>query len=278
MRNLFEYELIDSDEAVYPAQRFIYASVDKDTQEEIDRSFFFKGYAENASKMPRWTVVVRRVALLMAIFFANAIYNASKNIGFEQVFDGHFYLFMLGTGCLGIAAALYGAQLFRHLRVKHSGILEATSDAIEEQTKRTKETFDIPPEHKMVDIFSYWHEEDGALPDILSNGQVRLYEKDDKLCLAFVDKAFAFPIDGFTRYILMKKKVHFDEWNKETAFFMKGYRKYKIQYDEQDGFTCCCYRLQYADYFGEYELLFPEYELPQFKEIVDVPVVEESDI
>lgn len=278
MRNLFEYELIDSDEAVYPAQRFIYASVDKDTQDEIDRSFFFMGYAENASKVPKWTVVVRRVTLLMAIFFANAIYNASKNIGFEQVFDGHFYLFMLGTGCLGIAAALYGAQLLRHLRVKHSGILDATSDAIEAQTTLTEETFDIPPEHKMADIFSYWHEEDGALPDILTNNQVRLYEKDDKLCLAFIDKAFAFPIDGFKRYILMKNKVHFDEWNKETAFFMKGYRKYKIQYDEQDGFSCRCYRLQYADYFGDYELLFPEYELPQFKAIVDVPVTDEADI
>lgn len=275
MRNLFEYELTDADEPAYPAQRFIYASVDEDMQEKIDRSFFVRGYAENASKMPKWTVIVRRLALIMALFFANVIYYASKNIGFEQVFDQHFYLFMLGTGCLGIAAALYVAQLFRYLRVKHSGILDVTSDAIEEQTNRTKETFDIPPEHKMVDIFSYWHEDDGALPYILMNNQIRLYEKDDKLCIAFIDKAFAFPKDGFKRYILMKKKVHFDEWNKETAFFMKEYRKYKIQYDEQDGFSCRCYRLQYADYFGDYELLFPEYELPQFKAIVDVPITEE---
>ncbi len=272
MRNLFEYELTDADEPVYPAQRFIYASVDEDMQEEIDRSFFVRGYTENASKVPKWTVIVRRLALIMALFFANVIYYASKNIDFEQVFDQHFYLFMLGTGCLGIAAALYVAQLFRYLRVKHSGVLDVTSDAIEEQTNRTEETFDIPPEHKMADIFSYWHEDDGALPYILMNNQIRLYEKDDKLCIAFIDKAFALPIDGFTRYILMKKKVHFDEWNKEDAFFMKEYRKYKIQYDEQDGFSCRCYRLQYADYFGEYELLLPEYELEHFKSIVDVPV------
>ena len=208
----------------------------------------------------------------MAIFFAKVIYDASKNIGFEQVFDGHFYLFMFGTGCLGIAAALYGVQLFRYLRVKHTGILNVTSDVIQEQTNRTKETFDIPPDHKMADIFSYWHEDNGALPDILMNNQIRLYEKDGKLCIAFIDKAFAFPIDGFTRYLLMKKKVHFDEWNKPDAFFLKEYRKYKIQYDEQDGFSCRCYRLQYADYFGEYELFFPEYELAQFKAIADVPV------
>lgn len=275
MRNLFEYEFNDSDETVYPAQRFIYASVDNDMQEEIDRSFFVRDYAENASKMPQWTVAVRRVALLMAIFFANVIYNASKNIGFEQVFDGHFYLFMFGTGCLGIAAVLYGVQLFRYLRVKHTGILNVTSDVIQEQTNRTKETFDIPPEHKMADIFSYWHEDNGALPDILMNNQIRLYEKDGNLCIAFIDKAFAFPIDGFTRYLLMKKKVHFDEWNKPDAFFLKEYRKYKIQYDEQDGFSCRCYRLQYADVFGEYELLFPEYELAQFKAIADVPVEKE---
>lgn len=275
MRNLFEYEFTDSDETVYPAQRFIYASVDNDMQEEIDRSFFVRDYAENASKMPRWTVAVRRVALLMAIFFANVIYNASKNIGFEQVFDGHFYLFMFGTGCLGIAAVLYGVQLFRYLRVKHTGILNVTSDVIQEQTNRTKETFGIPPEHKMADIFSYWHEDNGALPDILMNNQIRLYEKDGNLCIAFIDKAFAFPIDGFTRYLLMKKKVHFDEWNKPDAFFLKEYRKYKIQYDEQDGFSCRCYRLQYADVFGEYELFFPEYELAQFKAIADVPVEEE---
>ena len=244
-------------------------------QEEIDRSFSVRDYAENASKMPRWTVAVRRVALLMAIFFAKVIYDASKNIGFEQVFDGHFYLFMFGTGCLGIAAVLYGVQLFRYLRVKHTGIMNVTSDVIEEQTNRTKETFDIPPEHKMADIFSYWHEDNGALPDILMNNQIRLYEKDGKLCIAFIDKAFAFPIDGFTRYLLMKKKVHFDEWNKPDAFFLKEYRKYKIQYDEQDGFSCRCYRLQYADCFGEYELFFPEYELAQFKAIADVPVEKE---
>lgn len=275
MRNLFEYEFTDSDETVYPAQRFIYASVDNDMQEEIDRSFFVRDYAENASKMPRWTVAVRRVALLMAIFFAKVIYDASKNIGFEQVFDGHFYLFMFGTGCLGIAAVLYGVQLFRYLRVKHTGILNVTSDVIQEQTNRTKETFGIPPEHKMADIFSYWHEDNGALPDILMNNQIRLYEKDGNLCIAFIDKAFAFPIDGFTRYLLMKKKVHFDEWNKPDAFFLKEYRKYKIQYDEQDGFSCRCYRLQYADVFGEYELFFPEYELAQFKAIADVPVEKE---
>lgn len=275
MRNLFEYEFTDSDETVYPAQRFIYASVDNDMQEEIDRSFSVRDYAENASKMPKWTVAVRRVALLMAIFFAKVIYDASKNIGFEQVFDGHFYLFMFGAGCLGIAAALYGVQLFRYLRVKHTGILNVTSDVIQEQTNRTKETFGIPPEHKMADIFSYWHEDNGALPDILMNNQIRLYEKDGKLCIAFIDKAFAFPIDGFTRYLLMKKKVHFDEWNKPDTFFLKEYRKYKIQYDEQDGFSCRCYRLQYADVFGEYELLFPEYELAQFKAIADVPVEKE---
>lgn len=275
MRNLFEYEFTDSDETVYPAQRFIYASVDNDMQEEIDRSFSVRDYAENASKMPKWTVAVRRVALLMAIFFAKVIYDASKNIGFEQVFDGHFYLFMFGAGCLGIAAALYGVQLFRYLRVKHTGILNVTSDVIQEQTNRTKETFGIPPEHKMADIFSYWHEDNGALPDILMNNQIRLYEKDGNLCIAFIDKAFAFPIDGFTRYLLMKKKVHFDEWNKPDAFFLKEYRKYKIQYDEQDGFSCRCYRLQYADVFGEYELFFPEYELAQFKAIADVPVEEE---
>ena len=272
MRNLFEYEFTDSDETVYPAQRFIYASVDNDMQEKIDRSFSVRDYAENASKMPKWTVAVRRVALLMAIFFAKVIYDASKNIGFEQVFDGHFYLFMFGAGCLGIAAALYGVQLFRYLRVKHTGILNVTSDVIQEQTNRTKETFGIPPEHKMADIFSYWHEDNGALPDILMNNQIRLYEKDGNLCIAFIDKAFAFPIDGFTRYLLMKKKVHFDEWNKPDAFFLKEYRKYKIQYDEQDGFSCRCYRLQYADVFGEYELFFPEYELAQFKAIADVPV------
>jgi len=275
VRNLFEYEFTDSDETVYPAQRFIYASVDNDMQEEIDRSFSVRDYAENASKMPKWTVAVRRVALLMAIFFAKVIYDASKNIGFEQVFDGHFYLFMFGAGCLGIAAALYGVQLFRYLRVKHTGILNVTSDVIQEQTNRTKETFGIPPEHKMADIFSYWHEDNGALPDILMNNQIRLYEKDGNLCIAFIDKAFAFPIDGFTRYLLMKKKVHFDEWNKPDAFFLKEYRKYKIQYDEQDGFSCRCYRLQYADVFGEYELFFPEYELAQFKAIADVPVEEE---
>ena len=275
MRNLFEYEFTDSDETVYPAQRFIYASVDNDMQEKIDRSFSVRDYAENASKMPKWTVAVRRVALLMAIFFAKVIYDASKNIGFEQVFDGHFYLFMFGAGCLGIAAALYGVQLFRYLRVKHTGILNVTSDVIQEQTNRTKETFGIPPEHKMADIFSYWHEDNGALPDILMNNQIRLYEKDGNLCIAFIDKAFAFPIDGFTRYLLMKKKVHFDEWNKPDAFFLKEYRKYKIQYDEQDGFSCRCYRLQYADVFGEYELFFPEYELAQFKAIADVPVEKE---
>lgn len=102
MRNLFEYEFTDSDETVYPAQRFIYASVDNDMQEEIDRSFFVRDYAENASKMPQWTVAVRRVALLMAIFFAKVIYDASKNIGFEQVFDGHFYLLMFGAGSLAL--------------------------------------------------------------------------------------------------------------------------------------------------------------------------------
>ena len=33
--------------------------------------------------------------------------------------------------------------------------------------------------------------------------------------------------------------------------------------------------VQYADYFGEYELFFPEYELAQFKAIADVPVEKE---
>ena len=113
MRNLFEYEFTDSDETVYPAQRFIYASVDNDMQEEIDRSFFVRDYAENASKMPKWTVAVRRVALLMAIFFTKVIYDASKNIGFEQVFDGHFYLFMFGTGCLGRALRSAAFQIFK---------------------------------------------------------------------------------------------------------------------------------------------------------------------
>lgn len=136
----------------------------------------------------------------------------------------------------------------------------------------------VPQDYATVDVMAYYYKPAksklslGDRADgIYYNDEMKLFCKDDELCLADDERVFSFPIKDFVRYYLGSEKLPLAWWNKEINYDEGEYLQYGIKTKYTD-MACLCYSLQFVCDSEVYEIIFPEYELEHFQKLVDVPV------
>lgn len=130
----------------------------------------------------------------------------------------------------------------------------------------------VPPDYATVDVMAYYYKPaKGKLDGEYLNEDMKLFSKDDELCLADIDSVYSFPIKDFVRYYLGSEMLPLATWNKEENYDEGEYLQYGIKTKYTD-MACLCYSLQFVSGSEVYEIVFPEYELEHFQKLVDVPV------
>lgn len=272
MKNVFGYEDIKILDGYCDGEPFIAASIPESLSDELEDAVQKKKDASSKTAS-RWIKLLNNYS---ALFFVFSLFGIIINC----VPDGLSALQgekMLLLPILVVSAIVWVVtkKLKKSKSAEEDSKLEAAEAKVKAVRERCEGALGVPYDRKKVDILEWWYDRKNHDKGDLESSEKSLFREDDKLCIATDENLFALPISGFTRYVLKKEEADMYEWHKDVAFDEGEYRQYNIKHEELDYYLCRYYALQYCEGYDEFEIFFPEYELPYFKAIVDVPVEEE---
>ena len=282
MKNVFGYPYSKDGDTPCDGARFVTNRADAALKKEIDDVFGKVLETGSKASLPGWLQTLKLICYVGAAIVVISLLRNLGDLTLAEMYGNAPAIFYGGGVCIVLWAALHIAEKARYKKVESTGEIDRTTEKMEQLDRRSEELLGIPHDRKAVDVLSFRYIEKNGKIKIkeelfskYSNNEMKLFRDNDDLCLADLECVYSFPISGFKKYVLKKKKADMDEWNKDVPFNKGQYKQYKITANDYDTIFCKYYALQFADVFGEYEIFFPEYELEAFKSIVDVPVEKE---
>lgn len=281
MKNVFGRPYSDNGQAPLDGERFVTERVDPAFKNEIDSSKQRVEEIKKKGRMPTWKLFAGTVFAPVFAYLYLRIMNATGSI---NIFAG-FSTMPLATAaslvCLVISVGTLVIFCRMNKKMLASPELKEANARLASLDKNSEIMLGVPQEYEKVDVLSFEYvEKDGKVKmkngtNYFANGAMKLFRKDDMLCLADAEKVCSFPINDVKRYVLKKKKAIMDRWNKETPYNEGRYIQYRLSKNDSGSINSKFCAMRCADSFGEYEVFFPEYELEAFKAIADAPVEKE---
>lgn len=277
MKNVFGYKDSTIEGMEYDGKRFITAGIPISLRDELYAAMEHETDMEFRSDKLMWATILGGAAF---VGFVLALIKVVSAFGgsVADLIASQPLAFYGGIFCAVLWLGLKAFKSARKRSLANDGKVEAAAAALNAVKDRCDSALGVPYDRKKVDIFRLWYEQKSgkaAEPLSLEQDEMKIFREDDDLCISNNENLFVMPISGFTRYVLQKERADMFEWHKDVAYNEGEYSRYDIEFDGDDFYSCRCYALQYSEGLDEFEIVFAEYELPIFKEIVDVPVEEE---
>lgn len=142
-----------------------------------------------------------------------------------------------------------------------------------------KQDMGVPEDAKKIDILKYDYivKKRKGRERIYSkhtadywNEEMLIYFENDMLCLAVVDEVFGFPVAEIASISCKKRKITFENWNKEEKWKAREYKKYRIREKKSSYYvmrSCCEVRILHEG--EEYRILLPGYEEETVRSIME---------
>lgn len=270
MKNVFGYQ---GDSSECDGERFVTARLDKSLSRAVDEAYAKADKAQENATLPFWANAVAWLFFIVFAIVAVVVLRAASELGFAEAFV-KLPLWMPIVGAAGFVVWLV-LKLIEYRNGKkdeETGDYDRALESLANIKQAAEDRLGIPPDYTVVDIMSCRYKPaKGKLDGEYLNEDMKLFSKDDCLCLADIDSVYSFPIKDFVRYYLGSEKLPLAIWNKEENYDEGEYLQYGIKTKYTD-MACLCYSLQFVCDSEVYEIVFPEYELEHFQKLVDVPV------
>lgn len=270
MINVFGYQ---GDSSECDGERFVTARLDKSLSRAVDEAYAKADKAQENATLPFWANAVAWLFFIVFAIVAVVVLRAASELGFAEAFV-KLPLWLLSIGAAGFVVWLV-LKLIEYRNGKkgeETGALDRALEEVASINQAANDMLGVPPDYATVDVMAYYYKPaKGKLDGEYLNEDMKLFSKDDELCLADIDSVYSFPIKDFVRYYLGSEKLPLAIWNKEENYDEGEYLQYGIKTKYTD-MACLCYSLQFVCDSEVYEILFPEYELEHFQKLVDVPV------
>lgn len=281
MKNVFGRPYSDNGQAPFDGERFVTERVDPAFKNEIDSSKQRVEDVKKSLRMSMKTIVIMGLLSLAFPFGFLRITTLCNTMTLSEAFAKEPLVFVACLFGFVIDIAFMLMLVRSSRKQKNSPELAEANARLASLDKNSEIMLGLPQEYEKVDVLSFEYvEKDGKVKmkngtNYFANGAMKLFRKDDMLCLADAEKVCSFPINDVKRYVLKKKKAIMDRWNKETPHNEGRYTKYRISTNDSGSLNCKFCAMRCADSFGEYEVFFPVYELEAFKAIADAPTEKE---
>lgn len=270
MINVFGYQ---GDSSECDGERFVTARLDKSLSRAVDEAYAKADKAQENATLPFWANAVAWLFFIVFAIVAVVVLRAASELGVDGALENE-PIWLLSVGAAGFVVWLV-LKLIEFRNGKNdekTGALDRALEEVASINQAANDMLGVPPDYATVDVMAYYYKPaKGKLDGEYLNEDMKLFSKDDELCLADIDSVYSFPIKDFVRYYLGSEKLPLAIWNKEENYDEGEYLQYGIKTKYTD-MACLCYSLQFVCDSEVYEILFPEYELEHFQSIVDVPV------
>ncbi len=273
MKNVFTYNGDKFKNPKCDGEQFVTARLDESFKRTRDKIYSKAKMTTEAITLP---IIANAVAWVCFALFAVIAFMFFKDVyklGLAGALENE-PIWLLSIGAAGFVVWLV-LKLIEYKNGKNdekTGALDRALEEVASINQTADDMLGVPPDYATVDVMAYYYKPSkGKLDGEYYNDDMKLFSKDDCLCLAGIDSVYSFPIKDFVRYYLGSEKLPLAWWNKEVNYDEGEYLQYGIKTKYTD-MACLCYSLQFVSNSEVYEILFPEYELEHFQSIVDVPV------
>lgn len=270
MINVFGYQ---GDSSECDGERFVTARLDDNFKRTREKIYSKAKMTREAVTLP---IIANAIAWASFAIFAIIAFMFFKDVyklGVDGALENEpIWLLSIGAAGFVVWLVLKLIELRNGKNDEKTGALDRVLEEVASINQAANDMLGVPPDYATVDVMAYYYKPaKGKLDGEYLNEDMKLFSKDDELCLADIDSVYSFPIKDFVRYYLGSEKLPLAIWNKEENYDEGEYLQYGIKTKYTD-MACLCYSLQFVSGSEVYEIIFPEYELEHFQKLVDVPV------
>lgn len=273
MKNVFSYPGDKFKNPKCDGEQFVTASLDDNFKRTREKIYSKAKMTREAVTLP---IIANAIAWASFAIFAIIAFMFFKDVyklGFAEAFVKlPLWLPIVGAAGFMVWLVLKLIEFRNGKNDEKTGALDRALEEVASIKQAAEDRLGIPPDYATVDVMAYYYKPaKGKLDGEYLNEDMKLFCKDDCLCLADIDSVYSFPIKDFVRYYLGSEMLPLATWNKEEDYDEGEYLQYGIKTKYTD-MACLCYSLQFVCDSEVYEIVFPEYELEHFQKLVDVPV------
>lgn len=273
MINVFGYQGDKFKNPKCDGEQFVTASLDDNFKRTREKIYSKAKMTREAVTLP---IIANAIAWASFALFAIIAFMFFKDVyklGVDGALENEpIWLLSIGAAGFVVWLVLKLIELRNGKNDEKTGALDRALEEVASINQAANDMLGVPPDYATVDVMAYYYKPaKGKLDGEYLNEDMKLFSKDDELCLADIDSVYSFPIKDFVRYYLGSEKLPLAIWNKEENYDEGEYLQYGIKTKYTD-MACLCYSLQFVCDSEVYEIIFPEYELEHFQKLVDVPV------
>lgn len=263
MRNIFGYNVTETEDAPADGQVFVRATVPEYHEQRLEQQS--EELMGSVKKLISWPMLIGEI--LFAGVGLGLVQAFVDMLGEEPLQQTDYILLAAGLVCLGVAGLLAWLDHRRRKSVTESDEFKAMETDMESTADTSRFLLGIPDGAADLDVLTYTYKvKKGQLKPTdkdqdYVNQSMYAWVEDGELMLANSSEKYAIPLSA-TTVRRREGKVRVFLWWKDEAPKSPTYKPFKIKYDEDsDIFTLrAIYALEVTHGGEAYELLVPEYD------------------
>ena len=284
MKNFFGFNVGAADEHGLPAadaKAFIADRTPPDVLEELAQTREKIVRADKKGSLPAWVTVLAWVFLIVAFCCIASIVGNIGELSLSEMYAKAAWVFYVGGASLSVFAAIMLFGWRRSRKAAADPSLEQINGEAGRALGRVKECLHIPPDAKEIDLFAKYYRigKNGKIKNASTffnyvNMSFYVYTRGENVCFSSLEFTMSVPRGAFVSYRRIDKNAMFTRWNKAENFNSPRYKAYKIRANSMGAlFVKPYYSALLNTTEGEFEIIFPSYELDAMRSLIELPIV-----
>ena len=264
---------------------FIAATVSDMTRQSYERALQSAAKELEATKLNPLLRGLKTVCSWITLIVFIGTIRALRNVTIAEAFENAPFIFWLMGGC-GIVWLVLTILTNRKAKNVMAGEdFNMSTRRLEGEIDRVFRELQVPEDAKQVDVVQLTYRWKNGTVKISTTGSettpytnvsLRVFRREDVLCLADLENRYELPIAAMRRLKMVKKPLVIQGWNKEERLNDPFYKPYKLTMDNYERVHTKSYGLLELNHDGmDWAVWLPPYELNYISALTGLPITEE---
>lgn len=264
---------------------FIAATVSDMTRQSYVRALQNAAKELEATKLNPILRGLKTVCSWITLIVFIGTIRALGNVTIAEAFENAPFIFWLMGGCGVVWLVLTYLTNRKAKAVMAAEDFSMSTRRLEGEIDRLFRELQVPEDAKEVDVVQLTYRWKNGTVKISTTGSettpytnvsLRVFRREDVLCLADLENRYELPISAMRRLKMVKKPLVIQGWNKEEKLNDPFYKPYKLTMDNYERVHTKSYGLLELNHDGvDWALWLPPYELNYISALTGLPITEE---
>lgn len=264
---------------------FVAATVSDMTRQSYERAIQTAAKQLESTRLNPVLRFLNTVCKWTALMIFIGIIRALGDVTMAQAFENVPGLFYAMGGCAVVWLLLAVISNRKAKSVMEGEEFAQSTRRLDAEIDRVFRELQVPEDAKKVDVVQLTYRWKNGTVKISTTGSettpytnvsLRVFRREDVLCLADLENRYELPISALRRLKKVKKPLVIQGWNKEEKLSDPFYKPYKLTMDSYGRVHTKAYGLLELTHEGvDWAVWLPPYELNYISALTGLPITEE---